>query len=110
MTSEETKAELATLRTEFYAKEVTRERQVEIAERVREFAEEEGSPRCLYCKRAGISIPYTEALIEGHCYSSDGVRDFTRITGVCEFCFDALPSDEEHEGEWDEVFGTEGGQ
>jgi hypothetical protein len=64
--------------------------------------------KCLFCGKYAFCVPYSQALIEGHCYSEGGMRDMTRITQVCEFCFDeACARDEENaldyeEGEWDD--------
>lgn len=94
MTSPEELKELKKLSDEFYADDTTRERRIEIVTRVRDMAERNmPESRCLNCKRGGVAIEHDEALIEGHCYSTDGIRDYTRITKICEFCFDKM-----HEG------------
>lgn len=96
MTSPERIAQLNALSAEFYASATTRERRVEIATLVRDWAEEEmPESRCLNCHHAGVDLPYDEALIEGHCYSPDGVRDYTHITRVCEYCFDRMLPEED---------------
>lgn len=86
--------QLRLMQQEFEDENTTDDRRVEILTLMRSFAEQEmPDATCIYCKQVGIYAPYTHALIEGHCYTQDGVRDFTRITGVCEFCFDKA-----HEG------------
>lgn len=96
MTSPERLAELQKLHNEFYAEATSDERRIEILTQVRTWGEEEmPESRCHFCKHGGFYAPYDRALIEGHCYSEAGMRDYTRVTGVCEFCFDSLPQDEE---------------
>lgn len=96
MTTPTRQAELTLLGEEFDNKDTSNERRIEILTKVRDYAEEEmPDSRCQFCKRGGIYAPFTHALIEGHCYSYDGMVDYTRITKVCEFCFDNLPQDED---------------
>ena len=54
-------------------------------------------PTCPVCKHTGFSWPADRAYAPGHCYSEDGVREFTRLSGYCEWCFDWLmrPLDED---------------
>lgn len=43
-------------------------------------------------------LPYDHALIPGHVYSHEGLREMQRISGSCEWCFDkafAEPEDDE---------------
>lgn len=89
MTSPDRISELAQMAKEFDEETTSEERRVELVTALRDFAEEElPDSRCVHCHRGGFSVPYTHALIEGHCYSPAGVADYTRITKVCEFCFD----------------------
>lgn len=98
MTTLERKAVLDQMSAEFYDPATNRDRRVVIAMQVRDWAEEEmPESRCLHCHRGGIYLPWDEALIEGHCYSEDGMTDYTRITKICEFCFDRLFGEEEKE-------------
>lgn len=91
MTSPERFAELQKMRREFYENSTTDKRRVEILTQVRTWAEEElPQSRCVNCKRGGIDVPYEYALIEGHCYSEAGSRDYQRITNTCEYCFDKM--------------------
>jgi hypothetical protein len=55
------------------------------------------SPRCYNCQQTGYYYPADRAYAPGHCYSEAGVTDFTRITGMCEFCFDGLHQDLDEE-------------
>ena len=101
MTSTERLEELAKMGEEFDAKDTTNERRIEILTRLRDIAEEEmPESRCQFCRHTGIYAPFTHALIEGHCYSHEGMVDYTRVTMVCEFCFDNLPRPEEEENEF----------
>jgi hypothetical protein len=46
--------------------------------------------------------PFGKAFCEGHIYSDEGREEFTRISGLCEYCFDKLMDetiDSLHEGE-----------
>lgn len=97
MTSKENLDKLAELREE-WEENISRERRIEIVTFVRDMAEVEmPESRCLNCKHTGVYIPHDEALIEGHCYSHDGMVEYTRISKVCEFCFDKLLKDPEEE-------------
>lgn len=96
MTSQERLLELDTMRKVFESKDTTDERRAEILTKMQGWAEEEmPESRCVDCKRGGVYAPYTHALIPGHCYSYDGMVDYTRITKMCEFCFDNLPRHED---------------
>ena len=59
------------------------------------------SPKCICCGVIGYDYPATKAYAPGHCYSSSGIAEFTRISGVCEWCFDritqALNEDEQED-------------
>lgn len=52
---------------------------------------------CTSCKAKVFFISTTEAFCEGQIYSEEGVREYTRNSGFCEFCFDALFREEEEE-------------
>lgn len=90
MTAPDVLATLRELEQQFNDPNATDEIRKTIVEQVRVYSELELHERCLVCKRGGVYIPYHKALIEGHCYSENGVKDYTRITGVCEFCFDKM--------------------
>lgn len=82
---------LQALQDEFYADETEHERRVAILLELRPMAAEMmPESRCIFCKQPGLDVPWDEALVEGHCYSPEGVRDYTAITKVCEFCFDKV--------------------
>jgi hypothetical protein len=87
------------LRREFETDTTTHERKVTILTLVREGANEAqiGLP-CPMCKNYLFFAPHDEALIEGHVYSNDGLREI-RITGYCEFCFDRVTAEPEEEEE-----------
>ena len=105
MTSNERLELLATMQVEFDDPRTTDERRRELLLTVREFAEEETTYRCRFCKHAPVDKPWHMPLIEGHVYSDAGISDFFNH-GWCEYCFDksALPSDDERRKEW---FGHE---
>lgn len=88
-TAAERLSALQTYRREFYEDATTDERRVEILTIIRGWAEEEmPESKCISCGHAGIGIPYEYALIEGHCYSEAGEKDYQSITKQCEYCFD----------------------
>jgi len=58
--------------------------------------------RCYNCGHIGYDYPADKAYAPGHCYSPDGVVEFTRLSGLCEFCFDHLMREPE-EDELDEA-------
>lgn len=67
-------------------------------------AQEAGNPlpKCIYCGVIGYNYPATKAYAPGHCYSSAGVVEFMRISGVCEWCFDRImqaPDEDEQEND-----------
>lgn len=89
MTSVERKKELGVLHKEFYTEDTTDTRRVEILLKVQSFAAEEmPESKCRYCGKPGIAVEYDYALVEGHCYSPEGMQDYQSITKVCEYCFD----------------------
>jgi hypothetical protein len=63
------------------------------------------SPRCSNCMQTGYYYPADRAYAPGHCYSEAGVTDFTRITGICEFCFDGMFQVDDIMAQVDEMFG-----
>lgn len=82
-------AELNEARKMFYEDETTDEQRVQILLMMREFAKiDMPDSQCVSCKQPGLGVPYEYALIEGHCYSDAGMRDYTMITRMCEYCFD----------------------
>jgi hypothetical protein len=100
VTSIERLDELTRMHEEFIAMATTEERRAEILTKMRGFAEEEmPESRCIQCKHTGFYAPYSYALIEGHCYSHDGMVDYTRITMMCEFCFDKIHEYDEDDDE-----------
>lgn len=46
--------------------------------------------KCVNCGMLGFYYPAPYAAGLGHCYSEEGMRDYTRITMMCEFCFDRI--------------------
>ena len=54
----------------------------------------EHSPRCPTCKAALFYLPHGFAIRKGHVYSRAGKAELG-ITGMCEFCFDALADPDE---------------
>jgi hypothetical protein len=79
---------LSRLRDEFEYEGTAEDRRKEILTKVQEFATESTPGNvCTFCRKVVVYIPYTEALIPGHIYSEDGVREY-RITQMCEHCFD----------------------
>lgn len=85
------------LRAEFERDTTTDERRAEILTLMRDSAEEAqmgtswnlNKVKCPRCQHHLFYAPWTHALIEGHVYSDDGVRE-VYITGFCEFCFDLI--------------------
>lgn len=51
-------------------------------------------PICLHCKRRVFWLPGPYALVPGHIYSEDGIRE-AGITRICEFCFDTMFQEDE---------------
>ena len=49
-----------------------------------------GESHCVYCKKLGYYYPADKAYAPGHCYSEAGMRKYTSISKVCEWCFDRL--------------------
>lgn len=58
-----------------------------------------GSPVCVHCNKTGYYYPADKAYAPGHVYSEAGMIEFTRITSVCEFCFDHITAEPEDEDE-----------
>jgi hypothetical protein len=91
MTSPERLALLENMKAEFYDDKTNDERRVELLLQVQEWAAEEmPKSKCRDCKKPGVYIPWQYALVEGHCYSHNGMTDYITITGVCEYCFDKM--------------------
>lgn len=85
------------LLAEFERDTTTDERRAEILTLVRDGADEaQMGPKCPSCGHYSFHAPWTHALIEGHVYSNDGVREIN-ITGYCEFCFDIITQEEDDE-------------
>lgn len=85
------------LQLEFESSLTTRERRVEILTMLQEGADETKYLRpCPNCKHVPFHAPWHEALIEGHVYSQDGLRELN-ITGYCEYCFDEITAEPEEE-------------
>lgn len=94
MATKERMQELGALQVEFDREATTDERRVEILLKVQVWAaEEQPESHCVICKKNGLYIPYDYALIEGHCYSEAGMQEYTRISKVCEYCFDKMHKD-----------------
>jgi hypothetical protein len=86
------------LQAEFDRASTPRERRVEILTMLQEGANEaQMGRRCPRCKNFSFYAPHTEALIEGHVYSHDGMIEATQITGYCEFCFDLVTQEPDEE-------------
>lgn len=82
---------LDNLHAEFMDAKTTDRRRVEIALEVQSYAAEEmPESKCLDCGKNGIYLPYGYALIQGHCYSHDGMIEYTSISRFCEYCFDKM--------------------
>lgn len=62
-------------------------------------------PRCVNCLKTGYYYPADKAYAPGHCYSMNGMREFTKISQCCEFCFDYM-FPEVCPGSWDGAVGT----
>lgn len=85
------------LQDEFNSEGTTRERRAEILGYLRDGANEAQMGRqCPRCKNYPFFATHDEALIEGHVYSGDGVREL-QITGYCEFCFDLVTQEPDEE-------------
>jgi len=91
MTAQDRIELLTAMGEEFESPKTSDDRRIELLITLRNFAEEEmPESKCVYCHQTGFHAPYTEALIEGHCYSPAGVSEYAMITKVCEYCFDKL--------------------
>ena len=91
MTSIERLARLQEMKVEFEDKATTDQRRVELLTQVRDWAEDEiPESRCRQCGHSGICIIYDYALIEGHCYSASGIREYQSLSKICEYCFDKM--------------------
>ena len=92
------KLSLPYLKEAFYHEESSDTLRKEIILEVRRRALEPGPPvgKCVYCKQPFLDIPYDHALIEGHVYSENGLKE-VNITGICEWCFDEItkPKDDD---------------
>ena len=87
------------LRREFENRDTTHERRVEILTMLQEGADEtKFLPPCMNCKHVPFYAPWHEAVIEGHVYSHDGLREID-ITGLCEYCFDDITAEPDEEEE-----------
>ena len=83
-------AEERALQDEFERHTTTDERRVEILTLARDGADEaQMGPKCMRCGHYSFHAPWDHALIEGHVYSRDGVRE-VYISSYCEFCFDLI--------------------
>ena len=84
---------------EFENRDTTYERRVEILSMIQEGADEtKYLPPCMNCKHVPFYVPWHEAMIEGHVYSNDGLREIN-ISGLCEYCFDDITSEPDEEEE-----------
>lgn len=87
------------LRLEFENRDTTHGRRVEILTMLQEGADETKLLRpCPNCQHVPFHAPWHEALIEGHVYSNNGLREIS-ITGICEYCFDDITAEPEEEEE-----------
>lgn len=94
MTTKDRLKKLEGLQHDFYLDDISDEHRVRILKQIQVWAhEEQPESHCVICKKNGLYIPYDYALIEGHCYSEDGMREYTGISKVCEYCFDKMHKD-----------------
>jgi hypothetical protein len=56
-----------------------------------------GLSQCMHCHHLGFYYPAGKALALGHCYSEEGMREYTSISQLCEFCFDMVMDFSEEE-------------
>ena len=86
------------LEAEFNRRSTTWGRRVEIATMLQGGANEaQMGRRCPRCNNFPFYAPHDEALIEGHVYSHDGMVEATQITGYCEYCFDLITKEPDHD-------------
>lgn len=87
------------LQLEFESSLTTRERKIEILVYLQEGADEtKYLPPCPDCGHVPFHAPHHEALIEGHVYSRDGLKELN-ITGFCEYCFDKITTEPDEDWE-----------
>lgn len=85
------------LQDEFKRHTTTDERRAEILTLVRDGADEaQMGPKCMRCGHYSFHVTWDHALIEGHVYSKDGVRE-VYISSCCEFCFDLIAEEADDE-------------
>lgn len=84
---------LQELELRWNASDVSDAERVEIVKELQSAAPEDGKI-CHKCHQNVVYAPLSRALVEGHCYSNAGVGE-VGISGICEFCFDALFAEDE---------------